>query len=539
VILNLFFSEHITDSSLKDLKYSSHLAKLKLSEEKEKMKNSLALHVSSPEFVRLVEAKDFALIERLIQNWKALESSKEIELYNEDGELVELSTGEISNKQINLSQEIKDKLMLGYEEVEYLVNANGLRLSIQRKIFSKEQKDLGYLVERIKLPYEFFLEKEERRELIVKGYQGVVYSTDAFKGERRLSESVFKKGAGAFELSYNGRAFDVVRVDMAKGIAFFIARENLRTIVFAKFYKKYFFYFLGFIFMLSLLFYFSYYVQVFKPLEALSEFIAEGDKNKLSAAESSVSEIKLITDKMNEKITSLNADIEENKTGRSNDVARLVSSVAHELNNSLSYLGGNISYLKEELGENKDWDKEDVLEALESAQMGYDRIKNIVADLKVFSSKTSLEISWVDVSAIRELLEQEFTALEFSFPTEVYGVQVETDLTRIGQIVKNLIINAKQAYGDQKDQKILISFHKNEDGVVILIKDWAGGVAPEAVSKIFDPFFTTKKNTGGAGLGLAVSQNLAAEVGGDLTLRETNSEGTQFSLILRRFRAKV
>ena len=538
VILNLFFSEHITDSSLKDLKYSSHLAKLKLSEEREKMKNSLALHIGSPEFVQLVEAKDFVLIERIVQNWKALEKSKEIELYNQEGVLVDLKTGEASSKQINLSQEIKNKLMLGYEEVEYLVSPTGLRISIQRKIFSKDQKDLGYLVERIKLPYDFFLE-EEQRELIVKGYQGVVYSTAAFKGERRLTESVFRKGAGAFELSYNGRAFDVIRVDMAKGISFFIARENLRAIIFAKFYKKYFFFFLGFIFLLSLLFYFSYYVQVFKPLESLSEFIVDGEKEKLESTDSSISEIRLITEKMNEKLTSLNADIEENKAGRSNDVARLVSSVAHELNNSLSYLGGNISYLKEELADTQNWDKDDVLEALDSAQMGYDRIKNIVADLKVFSSKTSLVIEWVDVTAIRELLKHEFSDLEFSFPDEMNELQVETDLTRIGQIIKNLIINAKQAYRDEKNKKILISFHKAEDGVVILVKDWAGGVAPEAISKIFDPFYTTKKNTGGAGLGLAVSQNLATEVGGSLTLKETNSEGTQFSLILRRFRAKV
>ena len=539
VVLNLFFSEQITDSSLKDLKYSSHLAKLKLSEEKEKMKNSLARHVSSPEFIKLVETQNFELIDRLMQNWKALEKFKEIELYNNDGELLDLETGETSLRRANLSKAIKDKLAFGYEEVEYSVNSNGLRMSIQRKISSKDRNDLGYLVERVRLPYEFFLEKEEKRELIVKGYSGVVYSTNAFKSERRLSDTAFKRGAGAFELDYNGRAFDVIRVDMAQGIAFFIARENLRTIVFAKFYKKYFFYFLAFIILLSLIFYFSYYVQVFRPLEKLSEFIVDGDEKKLSGTDSSISEIKLITDKMNDKITSLNADIEVNKTGRVNDVARLVSSVAHELNNSLSYLGGNISYLKEELKDNKDWDTEDVLDALNSAQMGYDRIKNIVADLKVFSSKTSLAIEWVDVSSIRENLDLEFDDLDFSFPADVYGIQVETDLIRIGQIIKNLIINAKQAYGDQKDQKILISFHKTKDGVVVLIKDWAGGVSPEAVSKIFDPFFTTKKNTGGAGLGLAVSQNLAAEIGGELSLKETNSEGTQFSIVLRRFRAKV
>lgn len=538
VILNLFFSEQITDSSLKDLKYSSHLAKLKLSEEKEKMKNSLALHVSSPEFSRFVESQDFKLIQRLVDNWKALETSKEIELYDAEGKLLDLATGAVSDKQINLSRSIVDKLILGYEEVEYLVNPSGFRISVQRKISSVDQKNLGYLVERLKLPYEFFLE-EEQRELIVKGYSGVVYSTDAFAGEQRLSETVFKKGAGAFELSYNGRAFDVIRIDMAPGIAFFIARENLRTIVFSKFYKKYFVYFIVFIFLLSLLFYFSYYVQVFRPLEYLSEFIVEGDKVKLASAGSSISEIKLITDNMNDKISRLNADVEENKTGRINDVARLVSSVAHELNNSLSYLGGNISYLKEELRDDEGWDKKEVLEALASAQMGYDRIKNIVADLKVFSSTTSLSVDWVDVSLIRENLEKEFKDLDFSFAADVYGVQVETDLVRIGQIVKNLIINAKQAYGDQKNTKILVSFHKSEEGVVILVKDWAGGVSPEAVSKIFDPFFTTKKNTGGAGLGLAVSQNLAAEVGGELSLKETNSEGTQFSLKLRRFRAKV
>jgi len=538
VIFNLFFSEQITDSSLKDLKHSSHLAKLKLSEEKERMKNSLALHVGSKEFIDYLERKEFSRIAKLITNWEAIGKGARIELYDKNGVLFDLTTGAVSKKLISLSEDIVTRLSLGYEEVDYNVGKNGLRLSVQRKIFSSTQNNLGYLLERKVFPYDFFVE-EENRELIVKNYSGVVYSSEAFSGKQQLSESAFQKGAGAFELNFKNRVFDVVRVDMAKGIAFFIARENLRNIVFSNFYKKYFGYFLVFIIVLLILFYLSYYIQVFRPLEMLSEFIVEGDREKLERAESSIGEIQLIANKLNEKLASLNADIEENKAGRINDVARLVSSVAHELNNSLAYLGGNLSYLKEELEHEDTLDKSELLDALGSAQLGYDRIKNIVADLKVFSSKTSVKIEWIDVISIKSMLELEFEEVDISFPSNLASFEVETDLSRVGQVLKNLILNSKQAYEDQSHPKVLVSFYLAEDGLVVSVKDWAGGVPPETVSKIFEPFFTTKKNLSGTGLGLAVSQNLAAEIGGDLSLKSTSSEGSEFSLKLKHFRSKA
>ncbi len=88
IILNLFFSEHITRSSLKDLKYTAHVAKLNLSTEQEKMKNALALHVTSPDFLDILESRKFKKIKRLTDNWKEILSISRIQLYNESGDLI-------------------------------------------------------------------------------------------------------------------------------------------------------------------------------------------------------------------------------------------------------------------------------------------------------------------------------------------------------------------------------------------------------------------------------------------------------------------
>jgi C4-dicarboxylate-specific signal transduction histidine kinase len=205
----------------------------------------------------------------------------------------------------------------------------------------------------------------------------------------------------------------------------------------------------------------------------------------------------------------------------------------------LSYLGGNISYLKDEFSSGDELDHQDILESLESAESGYQRIKNIVSDLKVFSAETSLSIAWVPVVDIFDKLQKEFSDIELSFPESLKGLEVETDKDRVAQIIRNLVQNARQAYGDQSSQKILMAFFVDGDRLLISVKDWAGGVAPEVAKNIFEPFFTTKKNVGGAGLGLSVSQNLSREIGGDLMLQSTSNEGSVFCLILKRFRSKV
>ncbi len=534
IILNLFFSEHITRSSLKDLRYAAYVAKLTLSEEQERMKNTLALHVSSPEFISLLQEKDFMQASKFVGNWKNLLKIDRIQFYNTSGELIDLESGMVSGDSANLSGGQLAKLNLGYEQIHYKATSKGLLVSIQRKVIDQNYLPQGYLIEEKEIPYEFFLKEGAAKDLIVRSYQGVVYTTTGVEAASKVSKRAFAKGAGAFELSLGGRVFDVFRVDLVPGVTFFLAKKNLKTVVFENFYKKYLLYFALLIVFLILVFYVSYYKQVFKPLEGISKFIVRGE-GELDA-ETSVFEISLIAKKLKEKISELSSDVERSEQGRVDDMSRLVASVAHELNNSLSYLGGNLEYLKDELDELEEIDAEELKEAVLSAQSGYDRIKKIVSDLRVFSTKRDFSISWYKVLELKNRINDEFESVELSLPEEVEGVEIEVDLDRTFQIIKNLIINAKQAYSEEALKKILVSFYVDTDNFIIAVRDWAGGIPLEVRGKVFEPFYTTKKNTGGAGLGLALSRNLAKEMNAELVLKTTGKEGTVFCFKVRRFR---
>ncbi|MGH1467952.1 MAG: sensor histidine kinase [Bdellovibrionales bacterium] len=534
IILNLFFSEHITRSSLKDLRYAAHVAKLTLSEEQERMKNTLALHVSSPEFIGLLQNKDFERVNRFIGNWKSLLKIESIQLYNNAGELIDLESGVASADRAVISEERRAKLNLGYEQTHYVASEKGLSISIQRKIIDQNYIPQGYLIEKKEIPYEFFLKDGASEELIVRSHQGVVYTTPGVQAASKIPKKVFAKGAGAFELSLRGRVFDVFRVDLVPGVTFFMAKKNLKEVVFQSFYKKYLLYFVLLIIFLVLVFYVSYYKQVFKPLEGISKFIVRGEGEL--GAETSVFEISLIAKKLEEKISELSSDVEKSEQGRVDDMSRLVASVAHELNNSLSYLGGNLEYLRDELKESDKIDFEDFKDAVSSAQSGYERIKKIVSDLRVFSSKREFSIAWHKIVELKSRVEDEFESVEISFPQEIKEIEIETDLDRSFQIIKNLIVNAQQAYQEgEKLKKVLVSFYVEGDNFVIAVRDWAGGIPMEVMGKVFEPFYTTKKNTGGAGLGLALSRNLAKEMGAELVLKNTGEEGAVFCFKVRRF----
>lgn len=541
LVLNLFFSEHITKSSLKDLKYTAYVAKLNLSEEQKKMENTLARHVSSVEFQEVLVQKNFEAVSAFVANWKTLSKTDSIKFYSSDGVLVDLSNGEKSSDGAKLAKSSLDQLDLGYEKTVYFAGSKKLSISVQRRVLNKDFQTQGYLVESKDFPYHFFLAGEDDRDIIVMTPKdGLVFVSKNLKSVGKYKESLLSTDSEAFELSVDGKTFDVAKLEIAQGVTFFLVKKNLKEVVFKNFYKKYLTYFILFLLFLMLVFYMSYYRQVFKPLQKISSFIEKKNSGDSAEVETSVYEISIIAQKLENKISKMSENVEQNKKGRVDDMARLVASVAHELNNSLSYLGGNLTYLKEELAEGEKADFEDCKEAIVSAESGYERIRKIVSDLKVFSSAGKMELSWVRVFDFKNRLSEEFPEITFSLPLENENLKFKVDVDRSYQIVRNLVLNSIQAYSKSAiDKKILVSFFVEKDEFLITVKDWAGGISGDVKSKIFEPFFTTKKNIGGAGLGLSLSRNLAREMDAELSIRETNSEGTVFCFTTRQFQLKV
>ena len=113
------------------------------------------------------------------------------------------------------------------------------------------------------------------------------------------------------------------------------------------------------------------------------------------------------------------------------------------------------------------------------------------------------------------------------------GVTIETDPTKVRQILVNLLSNAVK-FTDSGS--VTVEGTARGTGAILKVSDTGIGIQPEFIHKIFDPFWqveqkATRRATG-TGLGLTVTKRLANLLGGDVDVNSTPGEGTTFTVTL-------
>jgi signal transduction histidine kinase len=140
-----------------------------------------------------------------------------------------------------------------------------------------------------------------------------------------------------------------------------------------------------------------------------------------------------------------------------------------------------------------------------------------------------------DAAALIEPLAQE-RGLSFRLDAPGHAVPLATDAGKMRQILINLLSNAVKF---TERGAIAIAVLEEPDAVALEVRDSGIGIAPEFVDRVFDPFWQVEqkktRKVGGSGLGLAVARRLANLLGGDVTVRSTQGEGSTFTLRLPRF----
>ena len=226
-------------------------------------------------------------------------------------------------------------------------------------------------------------------------------------------------------------------------------------------------------------------------------------------------------------------------------VATLSSGVAHEINNPLAYVAGNIDFVLSRL-DHLPASLGEVRQALEDARGGASRVGQIVHDLRTFSRAGEAERTKVDVRkalqvavslAQTEIRQRAQLSLELGPVPPVTG-----SAHRIGQVLLNLLVNAAQAIppGEPDNNLVKASTSVAPDGRVrIEIADSGTGIPADVLPLVFDPFFTTRAPGQGTGLGLAIVHGIVTDMGGEILVSSEPQGGSTFTVLLPQARRGV
>jgi two-component system, NtrC family, sensor kinase len=266
------------------------------------------------------------------------------------------------------------------------------------------------------------------------------------------------------------------------------------------------------------------------------------------------------------------------QTEKMASIGLLAAGVAHEINNPISYINGNLTVLKtyadqmrdllmavqdltreESLADERiqraviekilrikersqiEFILEDLKSLVDDSLEGVDRVCKIVRDLRTFSRideaefkpvkinealDTTLNIIWSEIKA-HATVEKRYgeVPLVHCFPQ------------KISQVLMNLLVNAAQAIEGNGKIVITTRYEKvgrraGDERVLITITDTGKGIAKPLMQKIFDPFFTTKPVGKGTGLGLSISYDIVKAHGGRILVQSQEGKGSQFTVIL-------
>jgi signal transduction histidine kinase/ActR/RegA family two-component response regulator len=214
-------------------------------------------------------------------------------------------------------------------------------------------------------------------------------------------------------------------------------------------------------------------------------------------------------------------------------MGQVVAGIAHELNNPLTIVIGNVQLMMmREMNEKN-------LQSLTRIRDGSERASKIVKNLLTFARQERPERKPTDVNAIlRKALE--LRAYELNVSNIEVGTELSPDVTetmadphQLQQVFLNLIVNAEHAMIESHGKGVLrISTRLDNGRILIFFTDDGPGIPHENLRRIFEPFFTTKPVGKGTGLGLSICQGIIGEHGGHIDVESTAGRGATFIIEL-------
>ncbi|MEG4342211.1 ATP-binding protein [Microcoleus sp. A003_D6] len=257
------------------------------------------------------------------------------------------------------------------------------------------------------------------------------------------------------------------------------------------------------------------------------------------------------------------------QTEKMSSLGQMVAGIAHEINNPVNFIGGNIDYANQYIEDltglvtlyqqsypnppdaileriediELEFLREDLPKTLSSIKLGADRIREIVVSMRNFSRLDDGKMKSAD---IHEGIDSTLVILNHRLKQGIQVIKqygklpaLECYPAQLNQVFMNIISNAIDALEEVKKEDkgysptIWVSTEITGDNTVtVKIRDNGPGIASASAQQIFDPFFTTKSIGKGTGLGLAISYQILAKHHGKIEVNSQIGQGTEFVITL-------
>ena len=216
-------------------------------------------------------------------------------------------------------------------------------------------------------------------------------------------------------------------------------------------------------------------------------------------------------------------------------LGEMASGVAHDFNNCLAIILGNIKLLKETIGE------KGVVEKLDAIEKAAEQGTASIGSLQGFSHGTENTPRQPELLALKPLIEEVRNLTRFRWKdipqkegyTIDFTIEAEdtpsllTSGSDFKEMLTNLIFNAVDAM--PSGGHIHLSVKQEEDKILLALQDNGKGLSKEETAQIFNPYFTTK-GRGHAGLGLSIAKRFVERYGGSIMVESVKGAGTTFTV---------
>ena len=290
-------------------------------------------------------------------------------------------------------------------------------------------------------------------------------------------------------------------------------------------------------FMLVIAFALAYFLSTYitQSLKTISDKLSETSleqKNEKIVLEANSKEINLLIKAYNSMVDELELSATKLAQSEREEAWReMAKQVAHEIKNPLTPMRLTVQSFQRKFDANDPELKQKLKDYSETLIQQIDTMSSVASAFSNFASMPAQQNETLNVVEVVELALDIFNEDYIVFESMEEEIISKMDRTQLIRIITNLVKNAIQSIPlEQKVKSILVTVQRDDNNVLILVKDNGIGIEEHNIDRIFEPKFTTKNS--GMGLGLGIIKNIIENYKGTITFETKYGKGTTFTVSL-------